>query len=291
MGKPKHRTCLAVRTFLAFLTSTRSNYYQRLSPNVLREVCSYFHPPARVAGITEDKLVLYDLKGLVQQGIRLQERFTMGSVFAVWDEDRVVGVGDAPATTRVFRVNLASGNCKELASMSTKRRFPGVIRYGAFIYVFGSGDRPILSTCEKYSVALNSWTPLPNTHTGKWAFAPCLCGTRIYLPCTTKDFASFEVFDPKSDLLEALPIVLRDQLDGSVSFLVRDVIYVLTCSGQVGKLGLKQGTWEVVTTKLAEETNALSSAVPLVHLGKVYWSNYSKGTLVKFNLVLDIIEA
>lgn len=290
MVKAKQKTCLAVRTFFISLANNHFHFYHRLSPNVLREVCNYYHPPARVAGITMDKLVLHDLSGQVQQETRLQERFTMGSVFAVLDEERVVGIGDAPATTRVFRVTLASGHCKELTAMSTKRRFPGVIRYGAYIYVFGSGDRPILSSCEKYSVALNSWTPLPNMNTGKWAFSPCLCGTRIYLPCTTKNSACFEVFDPKRDSLEALPIVFQDQLDGCVSFLARDVLYVLTCSGKVGQLRLKQGAWGVETTRVAEETNALSNAIPIMHSGKVYWSNYSKGTLVTFDLILDRIE-
>jgi hypothetical protein len=230
--------------------------------------------------------MLYNLESGEAKEKTLEERFTMGSVFALWDEERVVGVGDAPATTRAFRVTFASGKCKELAPMGTKRRFPGAIRYGAFIYVFGSGEHPVLSSCEKYSPSLNTWSPMPNMSAGKWAFSPCLSGTRIYLLCTT----SSEIYDPKRDTFEVLPLFAKPT-DGCVSFLARDTIHVISYSGLIGMLHLKLGAWEVKEFTLSEETNALSNLTPVVYSGMVYWINYSNGTLVKFDIALGRIQA
>lgn len=234
------------------------------------------------------KLMLYDLESGKVKEKTLEERFTMGSVFAVWDEERVVGVGDAPATTRAFCVTFQSGKCKELAPMSTKRRFPGAIRYGAFIYVFGSGDHPVLSTCEKYSPSLNTWTSMPNMHTGKWAFTPCLSGTRIYLLCTALPCS--EIYDPKTDTFEELPLS-QTPTSGCVSFLARDTLHVISSSGDIGKLHLKLGAWEVNKVTLSEETDALSNITPMIYSGTAYWINYAKGTLVKFDIALGRFSA
>lgn len=287
MHSTQSRSCISIRIFLV---SLKYRKYSHLSINVIREISGYFWWGKRVVRVRDDHLTVFDLekKGKTEEK-PLEERFTVGSSFAVWDEENVVGVGDAPATTRVFGVHLPTGNCPELCPLSTKRRFPGVIRFGAFIYAFGSGNRPVLSSCERYSIAFNSWSPLPDMHSGKWAFTPCSSRTYIYLACLHQPI---ERFDTTTESFETFPISVPGDIQGRgcVSFLTTDTLYILTTAGQMCEWKLRDGAWGETAVEMTDNSVAETNMTPVVYNGYAYWGNYATGKLIKFSLETYSIE-
>lgn len=58
------------------------------------------------------------------------------------------------------------------------RAWAGVIKYGCFVYVFGGrGEK----AAEKYDLALNKWTQLPEMQQERGKFSPALYGENAYL--------------------------------------------------------------------------------------------------------------
>jgi len=73
----------------------------------------------------------------------------------------------------------------------------------------GSTHYPAVNTCEKFQLANNQWTNLPNMKEARFNFNPCLFSGIIYLcGATSSGAAVMEAFSPESDtfLLVQIPV-------------------------------------------------------------------------------------
>lgn len=172
--------------------------------------------------------------------------------------------------------------------MLEARFWPGVIKLGPFIYVFGGKDKSgrAMVASERFSALDGEWKPLPRMSFSRVAFSPCLFANLIYLPEASSKRKPFESFNPSTLQYHRIPIYLVEpRFFGSVSFLINDTLCYISRSGRLGKWNVReieQGK-ALGNCQLSETNLGLSCCSPVV-LGKEgFWVRIDTGEMVTFH--------
>mmetsp|Transcript_23621 Transcript_23621/g.35461 ORF Transcript_23621/g.35461 Transcript_23621/m.35461 type:complete len:369 (-) Transcript_23621:219-1325(-) len=102
------------------------------------------------------------------------------------------------AVDTLLRLSLDTYEWTIMSPMSTARRHCAVVMKDDYIYAFGgqgSGILRNLSSAERYSVADDSWEPLPDIATRRCGHCAVLCGSDVYIVGGGQGVRSVEVFD------------------------------------------------------------------------------------------------
>lgn len=187
-----------------------------------------------------------------------------------------------------FEVNLETLSVAAAGRLHAARRVPGVIWVQSYIYAFGGDMR---RSAEKYDIQHKKWQKIPKMSSRRSCFTPNLYRNEIYLCLIMKTQDHFEAFHTERETYRALPFSYLNDCNGSVSFLVKDLLYIAEC-GQVTQWRPDMDTTELqLRFDMKGNDWATLSKLGPVHMEEwVYWVNYNTGELVEFSLQTCSIE-
>ena len=213
--------------------------------------------------------------------------FTEGAVFCLLDPNTLFCTGGNPELTTTYLLSLSQGSLAEQPGMLTPRRYPGIAQCGGFVYIFGGYDGVQDTTsCEKFKISEKVWSRLPNMSKYRCGFAPCVLGDDIYLTDPARRHKTLEIFNVHTETFRESPVRIPSMIsDNSVAFIADEVLTVITCSKQMGRLRLGGGTvFEESVVGMQNGSSGMSNIPPKKVGRMVYWVDFRLGKLVKFDL-------
>ena len=281
LSNPTVRAKVLLMWFFDLRTDLR-----RPSVNVLREICLFQGQSAFLPAIWGDRLMLFDLENETAQTETLSQKFSMGARFCLMDPVNVLCVGGSSAQSSVFSASLLDCCLKPKADMCKGRSSPGLIKHRGIVYVFGGATAKgtAMVHCEKFEVASELWTGLPNMQRGKKAFMPCSYEGEIYL-ADTSPHGLLEVFSPASCQFTVLSTAVPDLLSASVSVVVAGRRMIMTCCQQMAVWAIHKEAQFRLSHMRSTHTLSGTSSVPAMRLGhKVFWVRLGSTGLVIFDV-------
>ena len=216
------------------------------------------------------------------------KRFGNNWTYCMRDPDFLYGVKGNESVL----INLVTFEVRSLGVLHTCRTGSGMISLNRFIYAFGGCAVLATSSCEKYSISFNTWTVLGDLHHPKYHFTPCHYNDEVYLCSLDLHGHPFEEFQCVTETVRCLPFGYQSQSIGSVSFVVKNTLYVVGVGGVLMKWKLLKSQLEPTQQVNLHGISYLArSNIPPVLVGKrVYWVGYASPTLVIFNPAIDKIQ-
>ena len=154
----------------------------------------------------------------------MDEDFDSDWTFCVTDWNYVVGV-KGKKSVYLRGISMKRG---EMGRLNTARLWPGLAWVGPFLYVFGGNTSPALTSCEKLHFERAVYTKIGNMKGGKACFTPCVGSKEVYLCCGEVSGRPFEAFNIETEAFRDLNVTYRSHFWGSVSFILKDCLYLVT---------------------------------------------------------------
>ena len=269
---------------LLLLLHLKTPHYMRIPLSLLREICEFIGRSRLLPGIEGNVMKLYDLDTGEVRVKSLPVRFTIGTVFILLNSTNSLGIGGSPANARAYFLNLFSGFVQNARKMTAERAFPGAVLYGKAVYVFGGKRLVALQSCERFTVAGKRWKPLPDMHSAKYGFNPCVYQEEIYLIGVGKELVQAEVFSPVYLQFRLLSFTLKETHIGTISLVDSDTFCILLGSRRLAR-GKMQGELEAEVAEMwVEDRGCVVSSAGPVRVGwGCYWTHCVTGELVGFD--------
>lgn len=249
-------------------------HIQRLSSNILREMCRYLKIDCFLPFFNQGHFGLVSVFSKTCTRLEGTE-FPSGAMLCYVSKTKVMRLGGEKRTLMLSRKKAV-----QVADMIERRYFPGVIRYGCFVYAFGGLKAAVSS--EKYSLDANQWSGLPLMAAAKSAFTPVLLGGLIYLPEVNEGSNLLEVFDIERQQFSSIAPSLPFTDFASIAFIYRGELVILDDTGRRARLPLfPLGEFDVDEIGLGE-VECYAQSGPVVVGRAVYFVQYSYGELCKF---------
>lgn len=162
-----------------------------------------------IAFLSARKALVYDCgKQAWKSPIALQSplQLTEGSAW-LWlpDTQLLYLEGGSPLASCL---DLTNGSATPLNPMTQTRSFPGLAYYEGRALVFGGVPT---ASAEQYDLNQKAWAPLPNMHSPRSKFNPCLYTTLVYL-CGGSTWSA-EIFNIPQNKYSALGFSIPDAAD------------------------------------------------------------------------------
>lgn len=175
-----------------------------------------------IAFLSVGKALVYDCgKQVWKSRIVLQStlKLTEGSAW-LWlpDTQLLYLEGGSPQATCL---DLTNGTGTGLKPMTQSRSYPGLVYYERRALVFGGIPTPL---AEQYDLSQKVWTPLPNMHSPRSKFNPCLYTTLVYL-CGGSTWSA-EIFNIPQNKYSALGFSIPDAADACAVVVDHSVMIV-----------------------------------------------------------------
>lgn len=267
-----------------------SPFLAPLSVNIVREICAYLAQRCSLIALRNNSIVLYSLTTSSQESFQVASKLPSDAIFSHFTGNSVICLGGQPVSSEALVIILhVKQAVTGVSNMLEARFWPGVIRFGPFIYVFGGKDRSgtTMLTSERFSALDGKWKQLPRMSYSRVAFSPCLFANLIYLPEANSKRKPFESFNPVTLQYQRIPIYMTEpRFFGSVSFIISDTLCFISRSGRMGRWNVReieQGK-QLGSFELRETNLALSSCTPVVMGREVYWVRIDTGELVSYSL-------
>lgn len=276
------------RTALLFIRS-RSALYQRLSRNLAREIASYIGDFFLLPRCKDNTITVLDLEKRSRRCKTVDLIMTWDTVNCMLDWRTIFFISKAPLCCKVDLISL---DITRVASMQNPRENPGAIHVKGTVYVFGGKRSDLLTHSEKYQLSNDQWSLLPPLPTPKYAFNPCYQKDQIFLPEVNNSLHSFDIFSLLREDYRSLPFQLHCDMNGCVSFIVGEELYLITMRRHCIKWDLKQVEMQPVigVVELVNENDAYSSCTPFSFQGVVYWTEYLTGKTVFFDPKTQLLK-
>lgn len=260
-----------------------------LSQNLLREVCCYLSSSQFLPTIHKNRMQLYDLDSKQWSIVTLSVNLGPACVYCLYPSEKLLCID--PSAHLTYELNLRTGAFIFSGSLpQSLKHLPSLILADRYIYSFGGIDS---KKAFKYDLYTQTWQEMRDMHYEKCAFTSCLYRGEIYLCSVTKSYP-FEAFNPGTETYRDMVTVYHNAFFGSVTFLVKDMFYIVTYDGWLLKWlpGNDNLTSKCRISLQSNPHNAFTN-LSTVHTGySVYWTNHFDGAVVKFDIdtcCLDIV--
>ena len=235
-----------------------SRIHGRLSLNICREVFIYIPLEQRyLASILNKQLLVYDLHTPTSQvtSNRMKLNLTAKGLVMVGDNELFIVGGEVNRV--VLRVDIWTGKVRKEGELRVVRRWPGVVVYMKYVWVFGGNTGPSLSSVDRFDRRKNAWEPARDMLTSKTSFTPCVHQGFIYLAEMSPVRKQLERLEPETQEYVVLGVELWHSLYSSVAVIVNGELLVVNFSNEVG-------TWRIGSsaTQLTPSTD--------IHLHEIY---------------------
>lgn len=225
--------------------------------------------------IKNNLLRLYNRKTLQLTQLTLNQRTKIDthSSYCYITDDTLLCCGGSQSN-EVYEVNIRTGIVKRMPNMNYPRWIAGIWNYqGKCIYVFGGKNGDYSNDGEKYKLATNVWTNLPNPmQTTKYCCTVCEHVSGLYISGCESAGISVEHFDP---LNETFKMILTDTLRFvPIICCLRDELYLIRAN-TIEQASLANGPTEVKFT-----LKATTSGLGLSHYRCFCAMKFVKGELI-----------
>lgn len=286
MAEDDSLTALQAKVWVIYLRNTQRIC---LSRNVTREVCLYIDRDY-LPCIFGNTLRLFDIETHYFKDTVLDfYPFDRSWVFCYIGSQAILGVSNSRST----EICISTQVVVEAGKLITSRGRPGLIWAGSWAYAFGGNVTHPLSSCEKYDTTFKTWKSISEQMKyPKSCFTPCWVEDEVYLCCLTEKNEPFEAFSPATETFRSFPVSYASKLFGSVTFLVRDTLYIVGAEDVLLKWKLSKSKLEPV--KLAGlmgiSDSASSNVTPMRVRRTVGWTCYSTKKPVLFDIDEEVLS-
>ena len=179
--------------------------------------------------------------------------------------------GKGRDTKMCVLVDTESGRITDLPHLSSPRGNAGIVYCSEFVYLFGGfqpGSGEDLSTAEKFSLHIQSWTPFrEKMKSPRFQFSPCEYQRKVYLAGGWKA-QGVEIFDIPTEKFSQLPLTLPKEF-GTTAFVCNNELIILQDTKCI--------RWKIGSSASATSSNLSlsvkdSNVCPIVQGGKAYYT-------------------
>lgn len=257
---------------------------RKLSTNLLREICSYMQAVLYPI-IFNTHLSVWNLTTGQATTSTLSRSFGSGSVYCLYRPSALLCVGNYPSTSDVFEISLGTAALAPLPAMSLDRAWPGIIAWKSHAYIFGGNYLPPSKEAEKFHISDKQWSSVPPMNTPRLAFTPLLHKDKFLLISSAPGSTPVESFSPVSETYEGLSLDVNGSGYGAIAFLREKSVSVILYGGSLLRWQPGEPSFHVSPLSLPDMESAITAAPPAIANNAVYWEHYSKGGIVKFDLM------
>ena len=213
---------------LLILAKQTSPLFQRLSGNLIREICEYMGAFVLLPCITGATLSLYDLRGRLLLNTQLSMCFPPNSFICLGEVSAFYVIS---AESRfVYHTDLREITQHSLPQMTHFRSFPGGLYWNKILYVFGGACNP---PNEKYSVSTCRWIPTACTRHYYLRHTPCKFKGDIYLNGGQRAGGDVEIYNINSDSFTLIKRLESYYLDRAVLVVTEKELIWLSSEGKI----------------------------------------------------------
>lgn len=158
---------------------------------------------------------------------------------------------------------------------------------GNAVFAFGGFDTDSMKVCEKCSVFLTSWAPLPPMHYARAGFTPCPFQGLLYLVSTDSSHGAVESFSSHTETFTVLSVSLPEDLlleCLSVAFEVDGELILLTERQQMARWKIEH-EWHFRVSATDRECGSLHP--PFIVETVAYIANAKGPKVEKWSLQTD----
>ena len=257
----------------------RSNsLLQRLSNNILREVCYFLDEPTLLPFYRNSVIGLFNVASHRITKYPESPQFPRGAVLCYLGDFKVLVVGQSTYTCLVTPSGLLS-----TAPMAESRYYPGSIRYAGFVYVFG-GSSATPCTAEKYSVLTDCWSGLPRMTGSRYAFTPVLQERKIYLPEVNEASHLVEVFDTDTEVFTVLINSLPFAGYSSIAYIFEQELVIVDFNGRRARMQVQQGAEVHKDDLVVNGVECYSQCGPALLHRALFVAQYKTGAIVRLSI-------
>ena len=271
------------KVWLVFAKSL-SPLLRKLCTNLLREICSYMQAVLYPV-IYNTHLSVWNLATDQVTTSTLSRSFGSGSVYCLYRPTALLCVGNYPSTSDVFEISLATAALTPLPAMSLDRAWPGIIAWKNHVYIFGGNHLPPSKEAEKFHISDKQWSSVPPMNTSRLAFTPLLHRDKFLLISSAPGSTPVESFSPVSETYEGLNLNVDGCGYGAISFWRENSVSVILYRGSLLRWQPGEPSFHVSPLSFPDNESAITAAPPVVADNAVYWAHYTKGRIVKLDLI------
>ena len=260
--RAKCQLCLAKRS---------SPHFQRLSFNLIREICSYLGAFTLIPCITDSKLSLYSLQGRLLLTTELPVSFACHSVVCLGEITELYVI--AAESRSVYQINLDTIAPVLLPAMTSTRDFPGALYWNQVLYVFGGVDN---HHNEKYSVQEHKWGETAQTAYNYMRRSPCRFKDEIYLSGGRNSSGSVEIYNPNRDQFTQIAGQESFYLERAVLLVTEKELLWLSSAGKVVHWD-REALQVTVRVKAYRKKDAPWGRAQVREGSRLYWAKEGRG--------------
>lgn len=213
---------------LLILAKQTSPLFQRLSRNLIREICEYMGAFVVLPCITGATLTLFDLCGRVLLTTQLSMCFPPHSFICLGEVTAFYVISSE--SRFVYRIDLHEITQRSLHQMTHFRSFPGGLYWNKILYVFGGAYR---QPNEKFSECTYRWISTARTKHNYLRQTPCRFKGDIYLSGGQRASGDVEIYNVKSDSFTLIKRLENYYLDKSVLAVTERELIWLSSEGKI----------------------------------------------------------
>lgn len=151
--------------------------FQRLSSNLIREICTYLGAFTVIPCLTNSTLSLYNLQGRLLLSTQLSLSFACHSVVCLGEATDLYVI--AAESESAYQVDLNTIRLFSLPQMTYFRSFPGALYWNQVLYVFGGFVYSHHN--EKFCIQRQKWIQTATATYNYLCQTPCRYKDEIYL--------------------------------------------------------------------------------------------------------------
>ena len=154
----------------------------RLSFNVIREICAYFGPAKLLAAVKNAVLSVYFIDLFRVKHRILPIIFPKNSLFCMYQDLFLFAFSGDFQSKEIGEISLRKYEIRSIP-WKTYRKHPGICMYSSDLYVFGGLQYPSkrLKHSAKYGISAQKWVEMADMPSAKSGFTPVISGKDIYL--------------------------------------------------------------------------------------------------------------
>jgi hypothetical protein len=254
-----------------------------LEPQELITLCCFpgqMPTSEKFASVNGKNLKLYDVFSKEVSEYTMPVDVGFGGSYCMLDKSTILCF--CRAQNAICLYDITTNSYTTVPQMHSPRYCPGLFTTASSAYAYGGKSTTALASCEKYSIALKTWTPLPDMFRPRYGFTPCSHAGFVYLvDANNQSQGAIDTFNLASEEMKMLAVVLPSKLVTncfSTAIISEGVLMLLT-----NKL---LGRWRVGSEEEVSVTGVnkqcYSNCPPLI-VGREVLFSY-QGNVLRFNL-------
>ena len=275
-------TCEQHTKCALILAKQGSRPFQRLSLNLIREICLYLGYELLLPSITSVYLSLFTVTGRLLLQTKLSVSFSPESCFCLAETTFLYAL---KSNSRAgYQIDLNSQLVWRISSMINERNCASAVYCDKEMYVFGG---MISYECEKYHTQRTFWTRIAATRYSYMRPGTCLFRKEIYLSGGNRANGDIEVYHMTEDGYTVMSGLGTYYLDRAV-MLVTESEFVWLSSGKIVHWSRNQCPEVRVKNKAFARKEAPWGKIQVRWAQRLYWVR--NGRVLCYDARTDAVE-